>query len=70
MMPFPVLDGGHITLAALEALFRKPVKARFLEVLQMGFAIALISLMLYVTSKDIGDEFGHGGKPEEIRFGP
>lgn len=69
MMPFPVLDGGHITLASLEALFRRPVKARFLEVLQMGFAIALICLMLYVTSKDIGDEFGRGEGPAEIKFG-
>ena len=51
MMPFPVLDGGHITLALLESAFRRPVKARFLEVLQMGFAIALIGLMLYVTSR-------------------
>jgi len=68
MMPFPVLDGGHITLACLESVFRRPVKARFLEVLQMGFAIALICLMLYVTSKDIGDGFGHDEGPAEIRF--
>ena len=68
MMPFPVLDGGHITLACLEAVFRRPVKARFLEVLQMGFAIALICLMLYVTSKDIGDGFGRSEGPKEIRF--
>jgi len=68
MMPFPVLDGGHITLAGLEALFRRPVKARFLEVLQMGFAIALICLMLYVTSKDIGDDFGRSEGPKEIKF--
>ena len=69
MMPFPVLDGGHVTLATLEAIARRPVKARFLEVLQMGFAIALICLMLYVTSKDIGDEFGRGEGPAEIKFG-
>jgi regulator of sigma E protease len=60
MLPFPVLDGGHITLALLEKLFRRPVKARPLEVLQTFCALALISLMLFVTSKDIGDRFGHG----------
>jgi regulator of sigma E protease len=71
MLPFPVLDGGHITLAVLEAIARRPVKARFLEVLQMGFAIALISLMLYVSSKDIGDDIGRGGdKLPEIEFAP
>ncbi len=60
MMPFPVLDGGHITLAILEKIFRRPVKAKPLEILQTVCALALISLMLFVTSKDIGDNIGHG----------
>lgn len=61
MLPFPVLDGGHITLAILEKIFGRPVKARILEVVQTVCALALMSLMLYVTSKDIGDRFGRGG---------
>ncbi|MES2921107.1 MAG: RIP metalloprotease RseP [Verrucomicrobiota bacterium] len=60
MMPFPVLDGGHIVLAILEKIFGRPVKAKPLEILQTACALALISLMLFVTSKDIGDRFGHG----------
>lgn len=60
MLPFPVLDGGHITLAILEKIFGRPVKAKPLEVLQTACALALISLMLFVTSKDIGDKFGRG----------
>lgn len=69
MMPFPVLDGGHITLAVLEKIFGRPVKARPLEILQTGCALLLMALMLYVTSKDIGDKFGHS-KPasQEIVF--
>jgi regulator of sigma E protease len=59
MMPFPVLDGGHIVLAILEKIFGRPVKAKPLEILQTVCALALISLMLFVTSKDIGDKFGH-----------
>ncbi len=65
MLPFPVLDGGHITLAILEKIFRRPVKARPLEIIQTACALALISLMLYVTSKDIGDGFGRGGSPRD-----
>jgi regulator of sigma E protease len=69
MMPFPVLDGGHITLAILEKIFGRPVKAKALEVLQTACALALISLMLFVTSKDIGDSFGHDkGNGSEIVF--
>jgi regulator of sigma E protease len=69
MMPIPVLDGGHITLAILEKIFGRPVKARPLEILQTVCALALMSLMLFVTSKDIGDNFGRS-KPqrEEIVF--
>ncbi len=61
MLPFPVLDGGHITIALLEKIARRPVKPRPLEVIQTFCALALISLMLYVASKDIGDHFGRGG---------
>jgi regulator of sigma E protease len=62
MLPFPVLDGGHITLAILEKIAGRPVRARVLEVLQTACALMLISLMLYVTSKDIGDRFGRGSR--------
>jgi regulator of sigma E protease len=69
MLPIPVLDGGHITLAILEKIFGRPVKAKPLEILQTVCALALISLMLFVTSKDIGDKFGHSKpKTEEIVF--
>ena len=69
MMPFPVLDGGHITLAILEKIFGRPVKARPLEILQTVCALLLISLMLFVTSKDIGDGFGRKSrKAEKIVF--
>jgi regulator of sigma E protease len=65
MLPFPVLDGGHITLAVLEKIAGRPVKAKPLEIVQTACALALISLMLYVTSKDVGDSFGRSrdGRP-------
>jgi len=69
LLPLPVLDGGHITLAILEKLARRPVKARVLEVVQTAFALMLISLMIYVSSKDLGDGFGRGStKDEKIVF--
>jgi len=72
MLPFPVLDGGHITLAILEKIAGRPVRAKVLEVIQTGFALALISLMLFVSSKDAGDladrMFGGSKKSEKIIF--
>jgi regulator of sigma E protease len=60
MMPLPVLDGGHITLALLEQVKGRPVRAKVLEFVQIGFAMLLFSLMIYVTSKDLFDGVGRG----------
>lgn len=69
MLPFPVLDGGHITLAILEKLRGRPVKSKPLEILQTACALLLISLMLFVSSKDIGDDFGRGeNQPKKLVF--
>ncbi len=58
MLPLPVLDGGHITLAIVEALRRKPVNLRLLEWVQTACAMLIIGFMLYVTFYDTQDLFG------------
>ena len=64
MLPFPVLDGGHITMGILEKIAGRPVKARALEMVQTVCALALITLMLFVTSKDLLDPLGRGGSKD------
>ena len=70
LLPFPVLDGGHIVIAIMEAIARRPVNVKFLEVLQLTFVFLLFGTMLYVTSKDIFDDFGMGGGKVETVFPP
>ena len=70
MMPLPVLDGGHIVLAIGEWIRKKPVSGRFLEVVQTAFALALLSLMAYVTILDGRSMFGGGGGGGELKFPP
>lgn len=71
LLPFPVLDGGHITLAVMEQIARRPVQARILEAVQTAFALLLMGLMIYVSTKDIGDSIGRGpSKSGEIIFPP
>src|SRR5437762_1685521 len=55
MLPIPVLDGGHIVLAIIESLRRKPVNMRVLEVVQTSCAALIILYMLYVTFFDVQD---------------
>ena len=55
MLPIPVLDGGHIVLAIIESLRRKPVSMRVLEVVQTSCAVLIIGYMLYITFFDVQD---------------
>ena len=55
ILPFPVLDGGHITLALIEWVRRKPINVRVLEFVQTACAIVIIGFFLYVTFFDAGD---------------
>ncbi len=58
MIPIPVLDGGHIVLAILESIRRKPINIRILEYVQTGCAVVIIGYICYVSFFDIGDFFG------------
>jgi membrane-associated protease RseP (regulator of RpoE activity) len=54
----------------MEWVARRPVKARVLEYVQSACALLLISLFLYITSKDIGGFFGPSEKRENVTFAP
>ncbi len=55
MLPFPVLDGGHILLSLFEMIRRRPLNVRLVEILQTSFALLLIALMLFLTFNDVLD---------------
>ncbi len=55
LLPLPVLDGGHITLALIEIVRRRPVSGRILNYIQTAFAVALIGFMLFIAFFDTGD---------------
>jgi regulator of sigma E protease len=72
MLPFPVLDGGHITLAVLESIRRRPVSGALLNYFQSACAIALIGLMLFIAFFDTGDwvRSARQDRNEPIVFAP
>jgi regulator of sigma E protease len=49
LLPIPVLDGGHIVMAIIEKIWRRPLSLRFVESITTAFAMLLIGFMLYVT---------------------
>lgn len=58
MLPIPVLDGGHIVLAVVEGVRRKPVNIRVLEIIQTGCAVLIIGYIAYISFFDVGDWIG------------
>ena len=53
LLPIPVLDGGHILMAVIEKIRRRPLSVKFMEYTTTAFAVMLISFMLYVAFFDI-----------------
>ncbi len=72
MLPIPVLDGGHILLALLEGVRRKPISARIINVIQTSCAVLLIGFMLYIAFYDVQDLPWRRSKdkPVEVKFAP
>lgn len=72
LLPFPVLDGGHIALALVEAARRRPVSGRLLNYLQSACAVVLILFMLFLAFFDTGDWVRSANREREqpIVFAP
>lgn len=60
LLPFPVLDGGHIVMATYEWISRRPIPFKFLEIVQTAFVLLLLGFMAFVTLKDVGDRVPNG----------
>lgn len=70
MLPIPVLDGGHITLALIEGIRRRPVNVKIIGFIQTGCAVLIIGYMLFITFFDAQDwrPWKRQPKQPEIRF--
>lgn len=53
LLPIPVLDGGHILFFSIEAILRRPLATRKIEVAQKVGMFILLALMLFVFYNDI-----------------
>jgi regulator of sigma E protease len=53
LLPLPVLDGGHILFATIEAVIRRPLPAKFMIGVYNVFVFLLIGLALLITFNDV-----------------
>ncbi len=53
ILPFPVLDGGHIVFAMYEAVFKRPVPPQILVPVLNGAVVLLLVFFVLVTFNDL-----------------
>jgi regulator of sigma E protease len=68
MLPIPVLDGGHIMLAIVEGIGRRPISVRVLTMLQTSCFVVVIGFMLYIAFFDVQEYYIPKG--DQMRFEP
>lgn len=53
LLPIPVLDGGHMFFATISKIIGRPLPRKFMENLQVGFVILLLTFVVYVSFFDV-----------------
>jgi regulator of sigma E protease len=53
LLPVPALDGGRLLFLVFEAIFRKPVPAKYEGLVHMIGFVLLMGLMVVVAFNDI-----------------
>ena len=62
LLPFPVLDGGHIVFLAMEKISGRPVSAKVQEYLTNAALVLLIAFAVFVSWQDVLKFTPLGGK--------
>ena len=58
LLPIPILDGGHLVFFSVEAILRKPLNLRTMEIMQQIGLVLLGTLMIFVFYNDLVRVFG------------
>jgi regulator of sigma E protease len=58
LLPIPILDGGHLVFFSVEAIMRKPINLRTIEIMQQVGLVLLVTLMIFVFYNDLVRVFG------------
>jgi regulator of sigma E protease len=61
LFPIPILDGGHFLFLGLEAVLRKPISLKKMEMAQQIGLVLIILLMIFAFYNDLIRLFSPGG---------
>jgi regulator of sigma E protease len=61
LFPIPILDGGHFLFLGLEAVLRRPISIKKMEIAQQVGLVLIILLMIFAFYNDLVRIFSPGG---------
>ncbi len=53
ILPFPVLDGGHMVIIIIEGIIRKELPVKIKEGIQFAGLVMILMLMAFVIYSDL-----------------
>ncbi len=53
LLPIPILDGGHILFSLIEAVFRKPLHPKVVNLVSQVFAVLIIGVFVLLSGRDV-----------------
>jgi regulator of sigma E protease len=53
LLPIPILDGGHILFSLIEAVFRRPLPPKVINVISQVFAVLIIAVFILLSTRDV-----------------
>ena len=70
LLPIPVLDGGHITMAIYEWIRGKTPPLKLLETMQLACVLLLLTFVGFVSIKDVRGLKDDDSDDAKITFAP
>ncbi len=53
LFPIPILDGGHVVFMSIEAIRRKPLKTKTIEIAQKAGLFVILGIMVFALYNDV-----------------
>ena len=53
LLPLPLLDGGHMAICVIQGVIRRPIPARWIEVIERLGVVLLVFLLVTVIASDL-----------------
>jgi regulator of sigma E protease len=53
LLPIPILDGGHILFSMIEAVFRRPLHPKIINLVSQVFAVLIIAVFVLLSGRDV-----------------